>query len=334
MTAATRHGLRDVVVGAEQQPLHAAVGPVVVGLVAVEPVGAEQRPLDEPARRSRRRRGEGPPSTASRYRARAARPWATAGGDPGALGVELARDRRGRPGSSARPSAWVSARCLNSRRASPVSSSALERAAGEIVSDALVLEHADDDRVGAGVGRILWSSPAPPRRTLATAGTRIDQLRRIRAPPTTRRSSIHAQDRDPRQPPALRSARSAAALASLDATELGGTAIKAALERAEVGAGQVQHVVMGQVLQAGQGQIPSRQAQIKGGIPKEVSSETINKVCASGMRAAGAARRGDPRRRPRGRRRRRHGVDVERAVPAQAGPLRLPDGRRARRSTR
>ena len=76
-------------------------------------------------------------------------------------------------------------------------------------------------------------------------------------------------------------------LASLDATELGGTAIKAALERAEVAPEQVQHVVMGQVLQAGQGQIPSRQAQIKGGIPKEVSSETVNKVCASGIRAAG-----------------------------------------------
>jgi acetyl-CoA C-acetyltransferase len=43
---------------------------------------------------------------------------------------------------------------------------------------------------------------------------------------------------------------------------------------------------MGQVLQAGQGQIPSRQAQIKAGIPKEVSSETVNKVCASGVRAA------------------------------------------------
>jgi acetyl-CoA C-acetyltransferase len=54
---------------------------------------------------------------------------------------------------------------------------------------------------------------------------------------------------------------------------------------------------MGQVLQAGQGQIPSRQAQIKGGIPKEVSSETVNKVCASGMRSAGiidaAIRAGD-----------------------------------------
>jgi acetyl-CoA C-acetyltransferase len=86
-------------------------------------------------------------------------------------------------------------------------------------------------------------------------------------------------------------------LASVDATELGGTAIKAALERADVASDQVQHVVMGQVLQAGQGQIPSRQAQIKAGIPKEVSSETINKVCASGIRAAGmidaAIRAGD-----------------------------------------
>jgi acetyl-CoA C-acetyltransferase len=74
-------------------------------------------------------------------------------------------------------------------------------------------------------------------------------------------------------------------LSSLDATDLGGTAIQAALERAGVEPERVQHVVFGQVLQAGQGQIPSRQAQIKAGIPKEVSSETINKVCASGLRS-------------------------------------------------
>src|SRR3954465_3006785 len=87
------------------------------------------------------------------------------------------------------------------------------------------------------------------------------------------------------------------ALSTLDATELGGIAINAALEKAEVKPDQVQHVVFGQVLQAGAGQIPSRQAQIKAGIPKEVSSETINKVCASGIRAAGlidqAVRAGD-----------------------------------------
>ena len=86
-------------------------------------------------------------------------------------------------------------------------------------------------------------------------------------------------------------------LSSLDATDLGGAAIQCALERANVEPEQVDHVVMGQVLQAGQGQIPSRQAQIKAGIPKEVSSETINKVCASGVRAVGildaAIRAGD-----------------------------------------
>jgi acetyl-CoA C-acetyltransferase len=74
-------------------------------------------------------------------------------------------------------------------------------------------------------------------------------------------------------------------LASVDATDLGATAITAALERADVAPEQVDHVVMGQVIQAGQGQVPSRQAQIKAGIPKGVSSETINKVCASGLRA-------------------------------------------------
>jgi acetyl-CoA C-acetyltransferase len=75
-------------------------------------------------------------------------------------------------------------------------------------------------------------------------------------------------------------------LATLEAIELGATAITAALERAGVAPEQVEHVVMGQVLQAGAGQIPSRQAQIKAGIPKEVPSETINKVCASGLRAS------------------------------------------------
>src|SRR5881398_133706 len=79
------------------------------------------------------------------------------------------------------------------------------------------------------------------------------------------------------------------ALASVDATELGATAISAALERAEVAPEQVEHVVFGQVLQAGQGQIPSRQAQIKAGIPREVTTETVNKVCASSLRAVGMA---------------------------------------------
>src|ERR1700742_4862262 len=86
-------------------------------------------------------------------------------------------------------------------------------------------------------------------------------------------------------------------LSTLPATHLGGVAIREALDRADVDPAQIDHVVMGTVLQAGQGQIPSRQAQIAAGIPIEVSSETINKVCASGVRAAGlidaAVRAGD-----------------------------------------
>jgi acetyl-CoA C-acetyltransferase len=78
-------------------------------------------------------------------------------------------------------------------------------------------------------------------------------------------------------------------LATKSATELGATAIAAAMERAEVAPEQVQQVIYGQVLQAGQGQIPSRQAQIAAGIPREVPSETVNKVCASGMRTIGLA---------------------------------------------
>jgi acetyl-CoA C-acetyltransferase len=79
------------------------------------------------------------------------------------------------------------------------------------------------------------------------------------------------------------------ALAPKCAVELGGEALSASLERSGVDPEQVQQVVFGQVLQAGQGQIPSRQAQIEAGIPKEVPSETVNKVCASGMRSIGLA---------------------------------------------
>ena len=84
-------------------------------------------------------------------------------------------------------------------------------------------------------------------------------------------------------------AKMGGALSSLDAIDLGAKAIECALERSEVEPDRVQVVIYGQVLQAGQGQIPSRQAQIKAGIPREVPSETVNKVCASGMRAVGIA---------------------------------------------
>ncbi|GLX01238.1 acetyl-CoA C-acetyltransferase [Microtetraspora sp. NBRC 16547] len=78
-------------------------------------------------------------------------------------------------------------------------------------------------------------------------------------------------------------------LAGLSAVDLGGIAIKAALERAGVAPSDVQYVIMGQVLQAGAGQIPSRQAAVKAGIPMTVPSLTINKVCLSGLDAIALA---------------------------------------------
>jgi acetyl-CoA C-acetyltransferase len=74
-------------------------------------------------------------------------------------------------------------------------------------------------------------------------------------------------------------------LASHQAPELGAIAIKAALERARLEPNEVEYVIVGEVLQAGVGQAPARQAAIGAGIPKEVGADTINKVCASSIRA-------------------------------------------------
>ena len=78
-------------------------------------------------------------------------------------------------------------------------------------------------------------------------------------------------------------------LSDFSAADIGGIVIKAALERAGVAGDQVDYVIMGQVLQAGAGQIPSRQAAVAGGIPMSVPSLTINKVCLSGLDAIALA---------------------------------------------
>ncbi|MBA9007676.1 acetyl-CoA C-acetyltransferase [Thermomonospora cellulosilytica] len=83
--------------------------------------------------------------------------------------------------------------------------------------------------------------------------------------------------------------RLSGSLKDFSAPELGGIAIKAALERAGITGDQVQYVIMGQVLQAGAGQIPSRQAAVKAGIPMNVPSITVNKVCLSGLDAIALA---------------------------------------------
>src|SRR5204863_9105275 len=74
-------------------------------------------------------------------------------------------------------------------------------------------------------------------------------------------------------------------LAAYKATELGAIAIRGAVERAGIEPGEVEYVIMGQVLQGGAGQAPARQAAVGAGIPVEVPSDTINKVCASSIRA-------------------------------------------------
>ncbi len=80
-------------------------------------------------------------------------------------------------------------------------------------------------------------------------------------------------------------------LASLTAVDLGGEAIKGALQRSRLDAGMVDEVVFGQVLQAGAGQITSRQAAVRAGVPMTVPSTTVNKVCLSGMTAIAMADR-------------------------------------------
>jgi acetyl-CoA C-acetyltransferase len=74
-------------------------------------------------------------------------------------------------------------------------------------------------------------------------------------------------------------------LAGIPAVDLGATVIREAIVRAGVAPADVQHVIMGMVVQAGAGQIPSRQATFKAGLSREVTSDTVNRVCASGMRA-------------------------------------------------
>src|SRR5215475_6746948 len=78
-------------------------------------------------------------------------------------------------------------------------------------------------------------------------------------------------------------------LADKEATELGGIAIRAALDRVELSDDEVEYVVMGQVLQGGAGQAPARQAAIAAGLPLETPADAVNKVCASSVRAVGIA---------------------------------------------
>ena len=111
------------------------------------------------------------------------------------------------------------------------------------------------------------------------------------------------------------------ALSGVSATELGATAVKAAVERAGLSGEQVDKVFMGNVLSAGLGQAPARQAALGAGLPKSAEAVTINKVCGSGMQATIFAHdmlnSGLGRRDRRGR----HGEHDQRALSVEEVPL-------------
>ena len=272
----------------------------VAGLEPVEPKGGQDHALDQAAARSPTRAsvrpvGDRPAERASRRSGRPRRPKGR-------------RRRAGAPGPAPR--------AFRGRRRAPRRSS-LGAQQGQLAKRGAHV---------VGARRPTGGRPGahPPRRVPRPRGRRRSRPAARLSPPRARSASLDGIEHRPiggsaaitsigwasHAAPAARSRRKAQAqmsqsvilgtartpfgkmgggLASLDATDLGGQAIASALERSEVEPGQVEAVIYGQVLQAGQGQIPSRQAQIKAGIPSEVPSETINKVCASGMRAIGLA---------------------------------------------
>ena len=208
-------------------------------------------------------------------RARASTPPATIRARSGSNSSRLPR-----PAISQRlPSACVSASLRKAGLGLAGVDERAERAVRRVVRDPLVLEETDGDRV----------RPRPWGRL--GGGANVHAKARILE------SLGYAQHRDPqRRPHARRQARRRPLVPARDRAR-GDRHRGGARARRRRARRRSQHVVMGQVLQAGQGQIPSRQAQIEAGIPKEVPSETINKVCASGVRAAGildhAIRAGD-----------------------------------------
>ena len=116
------------------------------------------------------------------------------------------------------------------------------------------------------------------------------------------------------------------ALSTLSAPALGATAISAALERGKVAADQVDEVYMGNVLSAGIGQAPARQASKAAGIPDAVPCTTVSKVCGSGLQSVFLATRALKLGDIQARHCRRHGVDVERSLLPRQGAHRLPHG--------
>ena len=113
-------------------------------------------------------------------------------------------------------------------------------------------------------------------------------------------------------------------LASLSATELGAKAVAEVVRRAGIEPKQVDEVIMGNVVSAGLGQNPARQAGLNGGLDPRVAAMTINKVCGSGLKAVSLIANGVILERNRNRHRRRHGEHVQLPVPVARRAKRIP----------
>ena len=124
------------------------------------------------------------------------------------------------------------------------------------------------------------------------------------------------------------------ALKDFPAPALGALVVREAVRRAGIDPASVDECIMGNVVSAGVGQAPARQAALNGGLADHVAALTINKVCGSGLKAVMLAHQGHSDRRYRHRRGRRHGIDEQLPVPAAARPRRPPHGPRGPSSTR
>ena len=125
-----------------------------------------------------------------------------------------------------------------------------------------------------------------------------------------------------------------AGLKEFTAPQLGAMVIREAVRRAGIDPASVEECLMGNVVSAGVGQAPARQAALGGGLSDHVSATTINKVCGSGLKTVMVADAGHCRRRHGDRGRRRHGVDEQLPLPAHAGCAKGCAWATARRSIR
>ena len=217
----------------------------------------------------------------------------------------------------------VTARWRSARRASPRSISAAS-AHREVVGDRLVVEQADDD----GVARRWRARPSVVAMT-STRGATLPAraLRTIEVRPPTPEPPEHAQDRHPlRRPNADRQARRRPGQRRRHRARRHRDPGRARARRRRARAGRARDHGPGAPGRPGPDSLPPGADQ--GRHPQGGLLGDDQQGLRLGHPGRRHARRGDPRRRHRGRGRRGHGVDVERAVPAQGGPLRLPHGRR------